>query len=92
MRKQVSRTDLMDWWLSKYHNTNSAEVVEKYPEECKSADWFKLYPVTQEQSDEWVRWAKDYIHKVTKLKKSIIEREWGMIFLDTSPYVKRDDI
>lgn len=89
--KQISREELMDWWLSKYHNTNSKEVAEKYPEECKSADWFKLFPVTKDQEDEWVKWAKDHIRKVTKLSKKMIDRNWPLIYLDTSPYVKQEE-
>jgi len=89
--KTVDREVLMDWWLGKYHNTNCKEVVEKYPEEVKSADWFKLYPVTQEQSDEWEKWAKGYIKKELKISKAYLERGWPLVYLDTSPYVERVD-
>jgi hypothetical protein len=90
--KQVNRDDLLNWWLMKYHNTNVEEVVEKYPKEVlNSSEWFKLFPVTQEQHDEWVAWAKDHIKKVTKISKAMVERQWGYIYLDCSPYVKREE-
>ena len=85
--KQVNREDLLNGWL-KYHNTTVEEVIKKHPKEVlESAEWFKLYPVTQEQEDEWVNWAKKHIKKVTKLSNAIIERSWGLVYLDCSPYV-----
>lgn len=90
--KTINREVLMDWWLSKYHNTNCKEVIEKHPEEVKSADWFKLYPVTQEQNDEWEKWAKGYIKKELKINKASLERGWPLIWLDTSPYIKKEEL
>ena len=86
--KTVDREELMDWWLSKYHNTNCKEVVEKHPEEVKSPDWFELYPCTQEQCDEWEKWAKAYIKKELKISKALLDRRWPLTYLDTAPYVK----
>lgn len=85
--KKVNRTDLLDGWL-KYHNTNCKEVIAKYPEEIKEPTWFNLFPVTQEQHDEWVIWAKAYTKDVTKLSKKLIDKYWGFIYLDTSPTIK----
>ena len=87
----VAIEEIIDWWLLKYHNTNCKEVVEKHPEEVKSADWFKLYPCTQEQSDEWEAWAKSFIKKKLRLSKPMLERQWPLVFLDTSPYVTKED-
>jgi len=89
MRK-VDRKDLLNGWL-KYHNTNVDEVIAKHPKEVlEHSDWFKLYPVTQEQSDEWEKWAKEHIKKVTKLPKKSIDRGWGMVYLDCTPNVIED--
>lgn len=90
--KTIDREELLDWWLFKYHYTNSKEVAKKYPEEVKSPDWFKLYPVTQEQHDEWVRWAKGYIKKELRVSKAFLERGWPLVYLDTSPYVEREGL
>lgn len=84
---KTTRDDILNGWL-KYHNTNVDEVVEKYPEEIKSPEWFKLFPCTQEQCDEWENWAKDLLKKKDKLKNWEIDRMWGFIYLDCSPYVK----
>ena len=86
--KQVSREDLLNGWL-KYHNTTVEEVIKTHPKEVlENPDWFKLYPCTQQQHDEWVTWAKAYTKKVTTYPKPIIERGWGLIYLDCAPYVK----
>ena len=91
--KKVDRKDLLNWWLKKFHNTNTDELISKhYKEVLESPDWFKLYPCTQEQCDEWEKWAKDYIKKETKLPKSLVEKSWWSVYLDCSPYVKREII
>lgn len=87
--KQVSREDLLNGWL-KYHNTTAQEVVEKHPEEAKTPSWFALYKVTPEQHDEWVKWAKAFIKKETKISKELLDRQWGMIYLDCSPSVMQE--
>lgn len=84
---KTTRDDILNGWL-KYHNTNVEEVVEKYPEEIKSPEWFKLFPCTQEQCDKWENWAKDLLKKKDKLRNWEIDRMWGFIYLDCSPYVK----
>jgi hypothetical protein len=90
--KQVSREELLDWWLTKYHNTNVKELIEKYPPEVlQSPDWFKMFPVTQEQEAEWMVWAKKYIKEVTKVSKKMLEKNWPFIYLDCSPYVIREE-
>ena len=86
--RQVERNDLLNGWL-KYHGTTVEEVIAKHPKEVlESTEWFKLYPVTQEQCNEWEKWAKDFIKKETKYPNKVIERGWGMVFLDVAPYIK----
>lgn len=86
--KTVDRDVLLDWWLTKYHNTSVKEIISKYDKETlMSADWFKMFPVTKEQEQEWIRWAKSYIKKETKMSKYMVERQWPYIYLDCSPYV-----
>lgn len=90
--KTVSGEELLDWWLFKYHYTNSKEVAKKYPEEVKSPNWFKMFPVTQEQHDEWKSWAMSHIKKVTKLPKAFIKSTWWSVELDCAPYVKEKEV
>lgn len=88
--KPLSENDLRDMWLKKYHNTTSSEIAEMYPEESKSPDWFKLFPCTQEQHDEWEKKAK---RKVKRYNKNIpdpyFERMWGFTYLNVAPYVEK---
>ena len=86
---KTTRDELMNWWLEKYHNTNVEKVIEKYPEEIKSPEWFKLYPVTQEQEKEWIKWAKSYIKKKEGWHNALLERTFPFIYLNTAPYVKK---
>lgn len=89
--KLPTREELLDLWLVKYHNITAKEVAEKYPEEGKSSKWFELFPCTQEQSDEWVKEAKQLFRKKYKVSKWMLEKGWPLIFLDCAPYVKRED-
>lgn len=88
-KADLTRDFLRDMWLSKYHNTNSEEVAKKHPEEVKTPEWFKLYPCTQEQAEEWERDAKALIKRVLKISNYILEREWGFIYLDVAPDIKQ---
>ena len=88
--KQVSREDLLNGWL-RYHNTNVDEVLKKHTkDELLYPDWFKLYPCTQEQYNEWETWAKEHTRKVTKLSNRMINKVWWSVVLDCAPYVKID--
>lgn len=90
--KYVDRDLLINEWL-KYHNTNVKELVAKHPKEVlEDPSWFKLYPVTQEQHDEWMDWAKKYVKSILKLKGKQFDWNWGMIYLDSSPSVIDEDI
>lgn len=87
--KKADRNVLLNWWLEKYHNTSIDEVIKTHPKEVlESPDWFKLYPCTQEQCDEWEEWGKKYVKKETKCSNSMLEKGWGLVFLDCAPYVK----
>lgn len=88
--KTVDRTILLDWWLQKYHNTNCDELIKKYPKEIlENTDWFKMFPVTEAQEKEWIKWAKSYVKKETKMSKFFLEKQWPYIYLDCSPYVDK---
>lgn len=86
------RDKILNGWL-KYHNTNVEEVNEKLPLEVRQKpDWFGLYPVSQEQYDEWKAWAVEYIAKVTGYSKGFVERKWWSIELDCAPTVNEEKI
>ena len=58
---------------------------------ANTREFYSLYPVTEEQHDEWCEWAKEEIRKVTGYKKSYIEKHWWPIYLNTSPSIKNTD-
>lgn len=89
--KELTLTYLRDMWLIRYHNITSKEVAEKYPEESKTPDWFKLFPCTEEQHDKWEKQAKALFKKVYNLTDYGLGRQWGFIYLDSAPYVKKDE-
>jgi hypothetical protein len=83
---------IRDWWLKKFFNTTSQEVIEKYPKESANGKWFDYFKVTQAQYDEWTDWCKkDYLRKQCKISKSIIDRGWWSVFLQLAPSVIEDN-
>ena len=85
--KQVGRNDLLNGWL-KFHNTTVDELAVTLPEELKdSPEWWAMYAVTQEQHDESVEWAKDFVKKETKISKRMFERLWPLTYLNCAPSV-----
>ena len=94
--KKVNQEVLVNWWLEKFHNTNLDKVLEDHPDWKENPrehtrDLYLTYQVTQEQSDEWEKWAKDYIKKETKCGKKLLEHDWPWIFLDTAPQVIKNN-
>ena len=85
--KKITREDLLNGWL-KYHNTTVKEVATKHPKKVlESTDWFDLYPITQEQFNEWEKTSKEMIRKSYRLSKRYVDRKWGFICLDCAPNV-----
>ena len=88
--KTLKREDFLNWWLKKYHNISVSGVINKYPNEIRTPDWFKLFPVTQDQHDEWYNWAIDTISKELKVSKSIAKQKFAFDYLDSAPYVNKN--
>lgn len=89
MKKKLTRDDVLNWWLQKYHNTTVAELAKTLPEDVKnSSDWFKLYPVTQEQHDEWYKWVVDALAKERRMSKTYIVKHFAFDYLDCAPYIE----
>lgn len=76
-----------DWWLKKFHNTTSEQVVKDHPEEAKSGQWFESYPITEKQYREWRTWAESEVMKDCKIGRSALQRYWWSIELDCAPTV-----
>lgn len=92
MRKKVDENDLINWWLEKYFNTTIQEVFEKNPKyKDDNLQFYKDYSVTQEQHDQWEKWAKKYTKKVTGIKGKLFDRSWGFLYLNVSPSIKTND-
>ena len=79
--------NLINLWMQKIYNTTIQEEQNKNPELFASSEWYKQYPVTQQQHDEWEKEAKELIHKKLKLTKKYINKYWGLTYLNTSPMV-----
>jgi hypothetical protein len=83
------KTWLRDKWLDEYYNTNSGEVVGKHPIEVKNGSWFKLYPLTKDQYQEWL---KSFELEIKKLRKKYYINDFtkGLIFLDVAPFTQTE--
>lgn len=97
MRKKVDPNELLDWWLDKYHNTSIERVLEDHPlwkahPEEHTRDFYEEYAVTQEQHDEWEKWAKAYTKKVTGIKGKLFDRSWPLTYLNVAPNIKNEKI
>ena len=91
--KEVDATELVDKWLTDYHNTTLKEVKEKHGWEDgndeHTREFYQTYPVTQEQHDEWKEWMEKRVAKVTGLGiRYTRKHSWG-IYLNTSPSIKK---
>lgn len=92
MRNLVNPDDLVNWWLEKYHNTNLDKVLEDNPDwkvnpQEHTREFYNKYRITQEQYNEWEKWAKEYTKKVTKLSKKMVDRGWWAVFLNCAPNI-----
>ncbi len=75
-------------WL-KYFDTTIDKVFEKHPEyHSDNRKFYQDYAVTQEQYDEWHKWAWKEIKKDIKAPDYVIRRSFG--WLDIMPEVKEE--
>ena len=87
-RKEIFWEDIVNGWL-KYHDLTVEQLIAKHPKEVLSSpDWFKLYPVTQEQHDEWKEWAIQEVAKAKHLPVKYVRSKFAFTYLDTAPNVK----
>jgi len=94
MKKKLTETDLVNWWLDKYHSTNSEKVIEDHPEwdvggkNWSSITFYDAYPCTQEQHDEWYEWAVREFKKhfrLSSIKRA--KRDFAFVYLNTAPKI-----
>ena len=94
-RKELTNDDLINWWLEKYHNTNMDGVLKDNPDwdihskEWNSRTFYQKYPVTQEQHDEWEKWAFNAFTKHFRVSKTYAKRAWPYTYLNVSPSIKK---
>jgi hypothetical protein len=92
-KKQLTEEDLINWWLTKYHNTTVAGVQKLHPDwthdnpKFDSRMFYEAYQVTEAQHDEWRAWAVEEYRKSFKLSKKGAERGFCWIYLNTAPMV-----
>lgn len=94
-KNKLTERDCVNWWLEKYHNTNIDKVLKQHPEwddgKEHSREFYKTYPVTQKQHDEWREWLIKALKKETHMGRKVVERNMWPIYLNTSPSVKDDN-
>jgi hypothetical protein len=87
-RKPLTWEMLIDKWLQDYHGTTLKYAYAAQPW-TDSRDFYARYPVTQEQHDEWREWLVKTIMKHYRMRRKVAERNIGLIYLNTSPIVKK---
>jgi hypothetical protein len=92
-KPKITETDLINGWLEKYHNTTIDKVLEENPTwkdnpQEHTREFYDKYPVTQEQHDEWVEWAKETLRKTLRKSKKYIDRSWWSVYLNVAPTIK----
>lgn len=86
-RKRLTRDDLLNWWLEKYHRKTIEQVIAENPKEAlEQPTWFALYPVTKQQHDEWYEWAISALAKERRTSKKTVQRLFSLTYLDCAPY------
>ena len=69
---------------------NFLEIFKKAKKDEIGIDFYNDYQVTQEQHDWWVETVKPLFKKKFKLNKVNLGYNWGMMYLDCSPKIKKE--
>jgi len=91
--EKISSDELINWWLEKYHNTNVDKILKENPEweknpEEHTREFYKKYEVTEEQHDEWHKWAISTIAKKYKWSKEYARKQFAFPYLNVAPSIK----
>lgn len=88
-RKQLTEEMLINWWLEKYHNITLEDVKKLHPDwnEKNSQYFYDTYPVTEEQHDEWRKWAFNEFWKWQGMGKRYAEKSFTWVYLNCAPKI-----
>jgi len=86
-KKELTEEMIVNWWLSKYHNTTLDEVFNKHPD-WTNVEFYPAFEVTQEQHDEWYEWMIKELMKYFHCGKKYAQKNSWIIYLNTSPSIK----
>lgn len=86
MKPKLTREDVLNWWLQKYHNVTVDDVKLAHPEAKTDPEWFKFYPVTKDQHDEWHEWFISTLAKERRMSKKLVRKLSSLDYLDCAPY------
>lgn len=87
MEEKISSELILNQWL-KYHNTTIKDVASTYPDDVKNKTWFKYYPVTKEQYDEWESWLRtQLIFDNIDIPINVIKNEIKFIIFSFGPNI-----
>lgn len=93
---KLTEKDLINKWLTDYHNTNVDKVLKDNPDwDIESKEWdsntfYNKYLVTKEQHDEWEKWARNEVYESSSYTKEYVNKHFGFIALNCAPKIKND--
>lgn len=87
-KDEIGIDHLVNIWMEEFFNIVVKEAFEKKKYE-NSFDFYNDYQVTQEQHDWWVETVKPLFKKKFKLNEVNLGYNWGMMYLDCSPKIKK---
>ena len=86
MKKELTQTDIINWWLKKFHNTSIEEVTKKHNwNENDSREFYEVYSVTEEQYKEFEDYFYNEVPKLLKISKKRWKRDSWLAYLNTAP-------
>ena len=94
-KKEISEEVIVNTWLQQYFNITLKEVEKDFkkdedgnflPGETKR--FYQKYAITQEQHDEWDSQIRKELKKKLRLSKSMFDRQYPFIYLNTAPSIK----
>ena len=88
-KPQITETDLINLWMEKYHGITIEKAHEIEPW-IDPRDFYDKFKCTQEQHDAWVIEAKKAIKDSMRVTNRSLERSWHLIYLNTSPAVRKE--
>jgi hypothetical protein len=96
MKLKVTEAELINLWLEKYHGIRYEDIYEVHPEweetpRKHSQDFYRTYPVTEAQHDEWHEAVIDLICKRTRRGKKFVRGAFTWTYLNVAPSIKKEE-